>query len=66
MVESDISQLRRRRGPLVIELNWAPTPQVDGPSLFAAPQDQLGMKLEAKKATVGFVVVDHADRPTEN
>jgi uncharacterized protein (TIGR03435 family) len=51
---------------LVIELNWAPTPQVDEPSLFAAPQDQLGLKLEAKKATVGFVVVDHADRPTEN
>jgi uncharacterized protein (TIGR03435 family) len=47
-------------------LQWAATPQVDGPPVFGAVQEQLGLKLEARKATVEFVVVDHAERPTEN
>ncbi len=50
----------------------APTPEGDasdpaGPSLFAALQDQLGLKLESKKVTLDVTVVDHAEKtPTEN
>ncbi len=37
-----------------------------GPSLFAALEEQLGLKLESTKATVDTVVVDHAEKPSEN
>src|SRR5258706_10138478 len=39
----------------------------DGPTLIAAVQQQLGLKLESKKGTVEILVVDHAEKtPTEN
>jgi uncharacterized protein (TIGR03435 family) len=38
-----------------------------GPSIFAAVQDQLGLKLEAKKFPVEMFIVDHVDKtPTAN
>jgi uncharacterized protein (TIGR03435 family) len=48
----------------------APTaslPEAGGPTLLNAVQDQLGLRLEAKKGAVEILVVDHAERlPTEN
>jgi uncharacterized protein (TIGR03435 family) len=38
-----------------------------GPGLFAAIQQQLGLKLEEKKVPVGVVVIDHIEKvPAEN
>ena len=41
-----------------------PPPQ--GPSLFSAVQEQLGLKLEAKKEPVDVIVIDHIEQPTAN
>jgi len=41
--------------------------EVDGPSLFAALQEALGLKLEKRKGPVEILVIDHVDHlPTEN
>jgi uncharacterized protein (TIGR03435 family) len=38
-----------------------------GPTIFTAVQEQLGLKLEAKKAPLDLLVIDHIERtPTEN
>src|SRR5580765_8378787 len=41
-------------------------PIESGPSLFQALQEQLGLKLEAKKGPSEVLVVDHAEKATPN
>jgi len=44
-----------------------PPPPSDAPTIFAAVQDQLGLKLEQKKGSVDMFVVDHVEKtPIEN
>ena len=49
-------------------VNQLPFPPIDpnGPSLFTALQEQLGLKLESTKGPVDILVIDHVERPSEN
>lgn len=39
---------------------------MEDPSIFAAIEEQLGLKLESRKAPVEFLVIDHVEKPSEN
>jgi bla regulator protein blaR1 len=51
--------------PPSAEPGAAPLPSND-PSIFAAIQQQLGLKLQSAKAPVDILVIDSASKPTEN
>jgi bla regulator protein blaR1 len=46
--------------------NGAAAADTDAPSLPTALQEQLGLKLESRKATVPVLVIDHIEPPSEN
>jgi hypothetical protein len=41
-------------------------PDAPGPSIFAAVQEQLGLKLESIKGPVEILVIDHVEKPSQN
>jgi uncharacterized protein (TIGR03435 family) len=62
-------------GGFDLDLYWSPArtavsggvpPEVDGPSLFTAVQEQLGLKLEARTEPGDVYVVDAIEKPTPN
>jgi uncharacterized protein (TIGR03435 family) len=50
------------------DMTWTPDTAAEepGPSIFAAIQEQLGLRLDARKAPVPFLVVEFVERPSEN
>jgi len=52
-------------------LDWFPAdraapPDLDAPDMFQAVREQLGLRLEAGRAPVEKLVIDRAERPSEN
>jgi len=64
-------------GSFNLKLTWSPAsdqpvrpdqpPATDsGPSIFTAIQEQLGLRIRARKAPIEVFVIDHVERPSEN
>lgn len=70
------------KGDYSFELKWTPdeshdqgfkgpgdapaAPDANGPSIFTAIQEQLGLKLESQKSPVDLLVIDHVEKASEN
>ncbi|MBI2686544.1 MAG: TIGR03435 family protein [Acidobacteria bacterium] len=55
-------------GEFDFAMKWSPdnAPDADGPSIYTAIQDQLGLRLESKKGPVEVIVIESIEKPTEN
>jgi uncharacterized protein (TIGR03435 family) len=64
-------------GVFNLKLEWTPEslkpagpgaagPAAEQPSIFTAIQQQLGLRLRSQKTPVEMLVIDHAERPSEN
>jgi len=53
-------------GRFDLDLEWSLDQADDKPSVFAAIQEQLGLKLVAERGPVDVIVIDHVERPTED
>jgi uncharacterized protein (TIGR03435 family) len=53
-------------GTYGIELEFSTREGDDRPSIFTALQEQLGLRLDAGKAGIEMLVIDHIERPSGN
>jgi uncharacterized protein (TIGR03435 family) len=64
ILDLPVQDMTDLKGRYNFTLDWTRDPT--GASLFTAVQEQLGLKLEARKSPVEVLMVDHAERPSEN
>jgi len=64
--QPDENQVAMFQGMGVPEGFGAPPPDPLGPSLFAALQEQLGLRLESQKGPVDMLVIERVERPSAN
>jgi len=61
--DREVIDLTQLEGQYQFELSWTPDPDGgDEPSLFAAIQEQLGLKLQIAKKDLEFLIIEHAER----
>ncbi len=53
-------------GTYGIKLDFSRTEGDDRPNIFTALQEQLGLRMEAGKASIEIVVIDHVEKPDAN
>jgi bla regulator protein blaR1 len=53
-------------GPPPPGVQLPPPPDANGPSLFTALTEQLGLRLESEKAPADVLVIDRVEKPSEN
>ena len=53
-------------GPVPAGVEPPPPPDPNGPTIFSALQDQLGLKLESGKGPIDMIVIDHVEKASEN
>lgn len=71
ILDTPVSDATDLNGDFDLDLYWDSSSMVEtgagGPWVFDALGTQLGLKLEPRRVTVSFVVIDHAEmQPTEN
>jgi bla regulator protein BlaR1 len=53
-------------GPLPPGVDQPPPPDPNGPTLFTAIQEQLGLRLESQRGPMEMIVIDHVEKASEN
>lgn len=66
-----VADMTNVQGDFDFKLEWTPDDgdksiAASGPSIYAALQEQLGLKLQSRKVPVEVLVIDHAEKPSEN